>query len=167
MPITIRRATVEDAALVAGVLNAVIAEGGLTIFDRPFSVDDEKRFLSTLGPRSAVHVAALDGDLVGVQSVDLFSDLGPPVSHVATMGTWLRSEARGRGIGRKLSGASIGFARSNGYTKIVIQVLAGNDRALRFYRRLGFTDIGRARQHVRLAGQLHDEIYLELLLNSD
>ena len=67
----------------------------------------------------------------------------------------------------KLSGASIGFARSNGYTKIVIQVLAGNDRALRFYRRLGFTDIGTARQHVRLAGQLHDEIYLELLLNSD
>jgi L-amino acid N-acyltransferase YncA len=117
MQITIRRATVEDASSVADVLNAVIAEGGLTIFDRPFSVDDERRFLSTLGPRSAVHVATINGGLVGVQSVDLFSDLGPPVSHVATMGTWLRSEARGRGIGRKLSGASIGFARSNGYTK--------------------------------------------------
>lgn len=166
MQLSIRRATVEDAAPVAGVLNSVIAEGGLTIFDRPFSVDDEKRFLSALGPRSAVHIAVIGGDVVGVQSVDLFSDLGPPVSHVATMGTWLRAGARGRGIGAELFDASIGFARSNKYTKIVIQVLAGNDRALRFYRRLGFEDIGVARQHVRLAGQLHDEIYLEMLLTA-
>jgi RimJ/RimL family protein N-acetyltransferase len=166
MRVSIRRATVDDAEPIAAVLNEVIAEGRLTVFDRPFSADDERRFLSTLGPRSALHVADADGAILGVQSIDLFSDLGLSVSHVATMGTWLRREMRGRGMGRLLAAVSIPFALANGYSKIVVQVLATNDRALRFYRRLGFADIGVARKHVLLCGVFHDEIYLEMLLDS-
>lgn len=155
----------DDAAAIAGVLNAVIAEGGLTIFDQPFSAEDERHFISNLGPRSAVYVAELNGEIIGVQSIDKFSDLGSSVGHVATMGTWLRCDARGRGIGRLLSNKSIAFARVNEYTKIVIQVLSVNERALRFYRGLGFCDIGIARKHVRLAGRFFDEVYLEMLLD--
>jgi L-amino acid N-acyltransferase len=166
MRVNIRRATVEDAGPVAAVLNEVISEGSLTIFDRPFSADEERRFISTLGPRSVLHVAVVDGAILGVQSVDRFSDVWPSVSHVATMGTWLRRDARGRGMGRLLAGASIPFALANGYTKIVVQVLATNDRALAFYRRLGFTDIGVARKHVLLSDVFHDEIYLEMLLDT-
>jgi len=57
------------------------------------------------------------------------------------------------------------FAKDNGYQKIVIQVLADNERALDFYRSLGFYDIGIAKQHVRLADGFHDEIYMEKLLD--
>jgi phosphinothricin acetyltransferase len=74
---------------------------------------------------------------------------------------------RGHGIGRLLSEESFRFARANGYTKVVIQVLADNDRALRFYRGLGFRDVGIARQHVRLAGKFHDEVYLEKMLGEE
>jgi phosphinothricin acetyltransferase len=165
MPITIRRATVEDATSIAGVLNAVIAEGGLTIFDRPFSVDEEREFISTLGPRSALHVADGGRGILGVQSIDRFSHFASSLSHVATMGTWLIPEARGRRIGRMLFTESVSFARASGYRKIVVQVLAMNERALRFYRSLGFRDIGIARRHVQLSGALHDEIYLEVLLD--
>ena len=82
------------------------------------------------------------------------------------MGTWLRRDFRGRGIGRLLAEESFKFARSVGYMKIVIQVLADNESALRFYRRLGFQDIGIARQHVRLGDKFHDEVYLEKLLEN-
>jgi L-amino acid N-acyltransferase YncA len=164
--VVVRRATIEDASAIAAVLNAVIAEGLLTIFDRPFSVDDERQFISSLSPRSALHVAELNGAVCGVQSIDRFSTVSESISHVATMGTWLAREVRGAGIGRLLSEASIAFARAHGYRKIVVQVLAANHPALRFYRGLGFTDIGVAREHVRLAGELHDEVYLELLLPS-
>ena len=67
------------------------------------------------------------------------------------MGTWLRREARGRGVGRALAAESFRFAKAHDYTKIVIHVLANNDVALRFYSGLGFEEIGVARQHVRLA----------------
>jgi RimJ/RimL family protein N-acetyltransferase len=163
MDALVRQATLGDAEQIAAVLNAVIAEGTLSLFDRPFSVEDEKHFISSLGARCALHVAEIRGEIVGVQSIDPFSNLACSTDHVATMGTWLRGDVRGRGIGRLLATESFGFARRNGYTKIVIHVLADNERALRFYRRLGFVDIGVARQHVRLAGRFHDEVYLEKL----
>ena len=161
----IRRATVEDADSVSAVLNGVIAEGNLTVFDRPFSADEERTFISSLGLRSVLHVADVDGTIVGVQSVDRFSPLISSLSHVATMGTWVKPEGRGLGIGRTLFKESLSFARSNDYRKVVVQVLATNDRALRFYRGLGFTDVGVFRNHARLSGAFHDEIYLEMPLD--
>ena len=156
-----RTATVGDAAPVADVLNGVIAEGTYTLFDTPFSEEQERAFLSSLGDRSAVFVAELDGVIVGVQSLDLFLDYGRSTSHVATMGTWLRLDVRRKGIGRLLAAESFRFAKAHDYTKIVIHVLAPNAPALRFYAGLGFTEIGVARNHVRLAGVFYDEVYLE------
>jgi len=161
MNMLVRKATVNDARQVADVMNSVIAEGKYTIFDRPFSEEEEINFISTLGIRSALHVAEIDGEITGVQSIDLLTDLAASVQHVATMGTWLRLGCRGLGIGRSLAEESFCFARSHDYRKILIQVLADNHRALRFYRSLGFCDIGIARQHVRLAGVFYDEVYLE------
>jgi len=163
--VLIRRATPGDAPHVAAVLNGVIAEGALTLFETPFSVDDERAFISSLGPRSALHVAEVNGVIAGVQSIDLFSSVAPSIAHVATMGTWIRSDARGMGIGRQLAEQSFAFAASHDYTKIVVQVLAENERALRFYRNLGFGDIGVARKHVRIGGKFHDEVYMELALD--
>src|SRR5262245_9575606 len=121
MNVTIRPATVNDAREIADVINSVIAEGKYTLFDKPFSEEDERRFISSLGSRRTLFVAETDGKIVGVQSVDLFSDLADSVRHVATIGTWLRSDFRGRGIGRHMAQESFRFARENGYQKVVIQ----------------------------------------------
>lgn len=160
-PLTIRRAAVADAAQVAAVLNAVIAEGRYTLFDKPFSDSEERAFIASLGERAVLHVAVVDGTIVGIQSVDRFASYADSVSHVAQVGTWLVPEVRGRGIGKRLWVESLAFAREHGYRKVVISVLAHNHQALRYYRSLGFTDIGVARDHVRLNGAFYDEIFLE------
>lgn len=146
MTLVVRQATVDDARLVADVINSVIAEGGLTLFDAPFSESQERAFIEALRLRSVLHVAAEDDEVVGVQSIERFATFSASTNHVATMGTWLRPTARGRGIGRRLATESFAFAQSHDYEKVMIQVLAGNQRALRFYRSLGFVDIGVARQ---------------------
>ena len=64
--LTIRTATADDAAAVAAVMNAVIAEGGLTLFDRPFSEAEERAFIGSLGPRSALHVVEIDLSLIHI-----------------------------------------------------------------------------------------------------
>ncbi|HSR51823.1 MAG TPA: GNAT family protein [Acidobacteriota bacterium] len=161
MQVTIRKASVEDAAEVVAVINTVIAEGGLTLFDKPFSVDQERRFIASLDERSALFVAQSPQGIVGVQSVDGFSDYSASGRHVATIGTWLLPEARGSGAATLLARESFRFARANGYEKVVIQVLAENARALAFYRKLGFQSIGTARRHVKLNGRYHDEVFLE------
>jgi ribosomal protein S18 acetylase RimI-like enzyme len=160
-PILIRRATVADAPGVAAVLNAVIAEGGCTLFDKPFSDAEEEAFIASLGDRAALHVAVAHESIVGVQCVDRFATYADSVRHIAHIGTWLLPACRGQGIGKRLWSESFAFARQCGYRKALISVLAHNDRALRFYRSLGFTDIGVARDHVQLNGTFHDEIFLE------
>jgi RimJ/RimL family protein N-acetyltransferase len=160
----IRRATVADAEAAAGVINAVIAERQYTLFDRRFSVDDERRFIASLGARQALFLAEVDGHAVGLQAVDLLLSFAPSMRHVGTIGTWLRPEARGSGLGRRMAKHSVAFAREQGYEKFVIQVLASNARARRFYERLGFRDIGIARRHVRLGDDMHDEVYMEVQL---
>ena len=164
MDIKVRKATVDDAEQAAAVMNTVIGEGDFTIFDRPFSVQEERDFIASLGSRSALFVAEKAEVIVGVQSIDLFANFAESVRHVGTMGTWLLPDARGCGIGKLLAEESFAFARRCDYTKVVIQVLADNHRALRFYRRLGFRDIGVARDHVRLKGRFLDEVYLEMML---
>lgn len=164
MSLTIRKAVPADALPCATVLNEVIAEGTCTLFDKPFSEADERAFITALGDRRALFVAELDGAIAGLQSVDLFANYADSVRHVATIGTWLKRDARGRGIGTRLAAESFAFARAHDYSKVMISVLAMNVRALSFYRRLGFTDIGVARRHVRLGGIFHDEVYLEKLL---
>ena len=161
MNAVVRTATIDDAACVAAVLNEVIGEGRYTLFDQPFSVDDERQFISTLTERSTLLVAEVAGSVVGGQSLGPFLSYARSTSHVATLGTWLRADARGRGIGRLLAAESFAFAHAHDYTKIVIHVLATNIGALRFYRGLGFEEIGVARNHVRLGGHFHDEIYME------
>jgi len=161
MTALVRKATVEDAAAVADVLNAVIGEGMYTLFDAPFSESDERRFIASLGERSALFVAVDAGAIVAVQSLDLLLTYAPSTSHVATMGTWVRADARGRGIGRVLAAETLRFASAHDYAKVVIHVLATNAPALRFYSGLGFERIGVARRQVRLAGRFHDAIYME------
>ena len=163
---TIRPATPDDAEAVARVLNGVIAEGHYTVFDREFSIDEERAFLSALGAREVVHVAVVDDAIAGVQSVSRFSTMSDALGHVATMGTWITSSYRGRGLGRALAASSFRFAKSRGYEKILIYVLADNDRALAFYKSLGFTEIGIARKHVRLGGIFKDQVFLERLISS-
>ena len=161
MTLVIRQATVDDAPAVATVINVVIAEGRYTLFDKPFSDAEERAFIASLGNRSALHVAVADDSIVGVQCVDRYATFADSVSHIAHIGTWLLPGVRGRGIGKQLWSQSLAFARHHGYRKAVISVLAHNERALRFYRSVGFTDIGLAREHVRLNGTFYDEVFLE------
>lgn len=50
--------------------------------------------------------------------------------------------------------------------KLLLQVLADNDSALRFYERSGFVVAGRLKQHFYLDGVHHDVVIMEKMLGS-
>ncbi len=162
----VRRASPDDAGAVVSVLNSVILEGEHTALTHPFTEAEERAFIKGLCNRSALFAAWIDGAAVGIQSIepDASARYTDSMRHVATVGTWIRAGLRGRGVGRRLAEASFAFARSHGYEKIAIQVLADNERALRFYAALGFERIGVARRHVRLGERFHDVVHLEKFL---
>jgi len=163
--LTIRRAVPADAADIVGVLSVVVAERVHSAIDRAWTVDEERRFLGSLSPREAIHLAvdATQG-VIGLQILDRWSSDLRSMGHVGQVGTFLLPDWRRLGVGCQLWNATLAFARAAGYKKFVIQVRSSNSSAQAYYRRLGFMDCGRLTRQVVIDGIEDDEVLMELFL---
>jgi phosphinothricin acetyltransferase len=165
--IAIRRASPDDAASIAGIWKAIVAEQSYSAVDRPFSVETEREYLTALSSREAIFVAETgDRKIIGFQSLDQWTKLFHSMDHVGQLGTFVLREWRRRGVGRQLAAHTIAFARSSGYEKLVIFVRASNADAQAFYARLGFVRCGRLVRQVKIAGGHDDEVVMELLFST-
>lgn len=168
MEYRIRRATPEDAASIVAILETVVRQRVHSAIVQVWPVAQLARYLESLSERETFQIAErlVDGRAyaVGYQSLDLYSGILPSMGHVGQLGTFLRPEARGNGIGQALFAANKKFAKKNGYSKFVIQVRSSNEAALAFYRRVGFVECGRLRDQVRIDGNFDDEVILECFL---
>lgn len=157
------RDDIQDAAGVADVLNTIIAEEQHhTALTGHWTPEAELAFLQSLRPRSQVFVADLAGRIVGFQVIEPFVTYTKTMDHVAHWGTYVHPGFRRRGIGRQLAGATLEFARTNGYEKVVIYVLADNAEGLAYYRSLGFERKGVLARQTKIDGIYHDEVFMEL-----
>jgi L-amino acid N-acyltransferase YncA len=163
--IGIRRATPDDAAGVAAVLNGVIAGGRHSLLDTPFSVAEERAYIESLHERSFLHVAEVAGGILAFQTVIPWNTfVTHEFDHVATMGTYVDEQHRRRGVGAALAAASFAAARELGYDKIFTDLRADNLDSLGYHLALGFAVVGVARGHARLAGRDVDVIFIERFL---
>jgi L-amino acid N-acyltransferase YncA len=160
----VRRNDLADAAGMAGVLNGVITEGRYTALAGDWTPEAELAFLQSLGPRSEVFVAEVDGCIAGFQVIEPFVSYTPTMDHVAHMGTYVLAEYRRRGLGRRLAAATLAYARAQSYEKLVIYVLAHNEGGRGYYGSLGFETRGTLRRQVRIDGIYYDEIFMEMHL---
>jgi L-amino acid N-acyltransferase YncA len=161
----VRRATDQDAEGIARIMHAVASERVHSAIDRAWTVEQERSYLASLSPREAFHVAiAESGEVVGCQSLELYSAFLTSMAHVGQVGTFVLPSWRGQRVGRALFDVTRPFAMSAGYRKMVIQVRASNASALSFYQRLGFRECGRLRDQVVIDGKDDDEVVLELFL---
>ena len=166
-PLQIRRASPDDAEGIARIMSAVAAERVHSAIDRAWTVAEQRAYLASLSAREALHVAvAPTGEIVGCQGLDLYSSMLPAMAHVGQLGTFLLPGWRRRGVGHALFDATVRFATSAGYRKLVIQVRASNVAAQAFYRRHGFVDCGRLRAQVIVDGREDDEILMERFLST-
>jgi ribosomal protein S18 acetylase RimI-like enzyme len=165
--VEIRAATPRDARAVAtvNVLSWRVAYRGRLpdeILDG-LSIDAREEFWSdvlTTRPRGTrVSVAASAGTVVG------FAATGPPLVPVdrADPGLgdlyalYLRPDTWRRGIGTQLHAAALAGLRQAGFDHAGLWVLTTNDRALRFYEHLGWTDTGRIQVDTGPGGvELHE-----------
>lgn len=146
-------------------MEGIAAERVHSAIERPWTVEEQRRYLESLSAREAFHVAvAGSGRVVGYQSLDLYAPVLSSMAHVAQLGTFLMPEWRRRGVGHALFQETLSFARSSGYRKFVIQVRASNTSAQSFYRHLGFVECGTLSRQVLIDGVEDDEIVMECFL---
>ena len=88
------------------------------------------------------------------------------IAHVGLVGIGLRPDATGLGLGRALMLALIEWSRRVGISRLELDVLADNHRAIMLYTSLGFRSEGRRRRHVRDPdGRERDDLLMGLLLD--
>lgn len=166
MQLSIRAAEPQDAEAVAGILNAVIAEGVYTVFDTPFTVEDEQRFIESFPPRGVflLAVGRPGQQVVGFQSLEPFAAYTRAFDHVGVMGTYVAKAHRRQGVATALFAATFEAARRKGYEKIFTFVRADNPAALATYVKHGFRVIGTAARQAKIRGEYVDEILIEKFL---
>jgi len=81
-------------------------------------------------------------------------------------GMYVRPEARGTGLARRLVETVIDFARPR-VELIQLSVVVGNEPARRLYARLGFVEYGIEKNSLKFGGRYYDEILMAKQLSPD
>jgi ribosomal protein S18 acetylase RimI-like enzyme len=135
----IRPATLDDAAFVLGLVPR-FAEFELPGDRRSEELVDEfgRSLREALAAGADVFVAEdADGTPVGFIHLQTATDLtGRPRAHVGDLA--VTQDAQGRGAGRALMRFAEQWAAERGHDRIGLVALTTNERALRFYERLGY-----------------------------
>jgi L-amino acid N-acyltransferase YncA len=135
----IRDVTRADAAALADLLNAIIAQGGTTALEKPYTADAlAEAYL--VGPDVHCCFVAVDP---GTGRIEGFQTLGrnPALpAGVGDIGTFSRLNGTQRGVGRALFAATRDRARALGLSAINATIRADNAGGLAFYSSLGFAD---------------------------
>lgn len=129
-----------DAPAITVLLNEIIARGGTTALEQPFTPAGLTDAMLT-GPDVYCCFVAEDaaGDLVGFQTLTR-SDHVP--DGVGDIGTFTRVGRVQKGSGSRLFAATQRAAKERGLMAINATIRADNVGGLAFYGRLGFTEDG-------------------------
>lgn len=137
--IEVRDAARGDAADLAELLNAIIAQGGTTALEKPFT-PERLADAYLVGPDVICCFVAVDratGRLEGFQTLGRYPTLPDDVGDI---GTFARIGGKQRGVGSALFAATRERARRLGLAAINATIRADNAGGLAFYGKMGFED---------------------------
>lgn len=161
---TLRAAVPEDVDAITDIYNQAVADQIATCDLSDVPVHRRREWLAAHTYPHGVWVAE---DGAGVQGwVALMRyDAKPCFHRTAAFATYVRREARGRGVGTRLRAWMIERATERGFHTIVNRVWANNTASIALARRFGFSETGRMRELVDLDGSYVDCIFFQLMLD--
>jgi RimJ/RimL family protein N-acetyltransferase len=124
------------------------------------TVEDEIEWIKNINnnPNSLLLIAKLNNKII----VFLFfiHNSKKKTSHTGEFGVNVHPEYQGTGVGHKLVETLLKWARQNEQIeKVVLQVFATNENAIKLYKKLGFIEEGR---HIKAIKQLDGE-YVDIV----
>lgn len=169
MALTIRAAVHTDLAALFAYLNDHLADNGKdgTPLFQPMARSEsrlppekEAGFITGLGtppgePGWRQVWLALDeaGAIAG--HIDLRARPERPAAHRAMLGMGVHRDHRRKGLGARLIGAAMAWARDQGIEWVDLEVLSGNRAARDLYERAGFAVVGEMPDMFRIDGEQH------------
>ncbi len=129
-----------DNAVIASIIRKSLESHGLaiagTVYTDP-TTDHLYELFQT--PNSIYYVAEEDGNILG--GCGIYPTKGLPAGHVELVKLYLKDEARGKGLGKKLMEKSMEWAKSQGFTHVYLETLDELSAAVGLYQRIGFKNL--------------------------
>ena len=155
-----RIATTADAAAIAAIYNAGIADRVATFETEPRTAADVAAWSDGRHP---IVVVAEAGQVIAFASTSTYRPRACYVG-IAEFSVYVAREARGRGAGRLAMEALIAEAERAGFWKLVSRIFPENQASRALMRRLGFREVGIYERHGRLDGVWRDVVIVERLI---
>jgi L-amino acid N-acyltransferase YncA len=158
--LSIRRASIDDAAAIGAIYDEAIAGGAATFAAGPHPAEERRGWLSGRAATAPVFVAEHDDRLVAWSALAPFSHRSW-YSGVGEYTVYVDGAARGRGIGRAMLSHLIIEAPAFGFWKLVGLIFPENTAGLALAHGAGFTVVGRLQGHGRMEEVWRDIMLLE------
>jgi ribosomal protein S18 acetylase RimI-like enzyme len=152
--VTVRRVRAEDAARVKAIRLEMLVDSPLAFLERideaaakPHAVHQARIAHVATAPDSAQFIAEEDGRIIGHAG-----GWAPPGTSGTTViyAVYVTPARRGTGVLKQLIDIVAEWSRAMGRHRLELEVIVGNDRAVRAYQRIGFTDTGQRAPHPTL-----------------
>lgn len=130
----IRKATSADKNAITSILNEVIAIGGTTAYEQPKDPTFFDRFITPPDNRTFLHVADVDGEVVG------FQWMNPDDTGMGMIATFAKAGTVQRGIGSALFPQTLKCCQDAGYSLLDATIRGDNTGGLAYYSKMGFKD---------------------------
>jgi phosphinothricin acetyltransferase len=162
--VTIRLATLDDAAPIRAIYNHEVQHHTSTFDLVPRSVEDQRAWLAARRGAFAAVVATLaDGGVVGFASLSPYKERAAYATTVENS-VYVSRDHGGRGIGRALMEHLVAVARSSGFHSIVARIEASSTTSRTLHEACGFELVGIEREVGRKFRRWLDVAVMQLML---
>lgn len=161
--ITYRKARVEDAEAIVRFYNYVGGETHFLSFEKdeyPLDLDAQIESLKALeGNQTNIMLMAMDGDeIAGIATISSPSKIKS--RHDGELGIVVAKKYQGKGIGTKMIGDLIEWAKGNGVTtRLSLDTSSLNYDAIHLYMKFGFLMEG-SRKNAQLVDGVYSDLYV-------
>lgn len=159
----IRLARPEDAEAIRQIYNVEVSNSTVTFDLVPRSLTEQLDWLQARSGAHAVIVADDGGEVVGFASLSPYRDR-PAYNSTVEDSVYVRSDQRGRGVGRALVAELIDLAGQHGFHTVMARIVGDHDASITLHAALGFAPVGTEREVGRKFGRWLDVVIMQRLL---
>lgn len=162
--LTLRKAALKDLPAITDIYNQAILTTTATFDTNIKTPEEQKAWFAKHGVKYPILVALEGGEIVGWASMSPWSDRCA-YADTAEISLYVREDWRGKGVGRKLSGALLKAAREGGLHTAIARIAEGNDVSIHLAESLGFKHIGVMREVGKKFGKLLDVYMMQIIFD--
>jgi phosphinothricin acetyltransferase len=162
--IIIRTAGLSDLKAITEIYNEAILNTTATFDTEPKSESEQLQWFHSHGDRHPILVAVFDGKVVGWASLSKWSER-QAYNDTAETSFYVKTEYRGKGIGRKLKQAIIEEACRLKFHTLIARVAGESNESFHLNESFGFIHIGTLKEVGRKFGRLLDVHILQKILD--